>query len=68
MLVIMKDRDIALFLKFFLDLKTSWSGNILKIDTSKAAGNHIDSIWEYYQNKENIEELLEDDEEIKVTT
>ena len=30
--------------------------------------NHIDSIFEYYKDQKNLTELVEDDEEIKVTT
>jgi hypothetical protein len=31
-------------------------------------GNKIDKIFDYYKNQQNLEELREDDDEIKITT
>ena len=46
MLIIVEDRNITFLFQFFLDLKASRSGDILKVNTTEGSGDHVNSIYD----------------------
>ena len=42
----MEDRNITFLFQFFLDLKASRSGDILKVNTTEGSGDHVNSIYD----------------------
>ena len=44
MLIVMEDRNVAAFFQFLFDLKASWRGNILKVDSTERSGQEAYSL------------------------
>ena len=44
-LVVVENRNVALFLELALDLKAPGRGNVLKVDAAEAAGDQINGVY-----------------------